>query len=106
MKVINPANNELIKEYKEHTSSEVTDKFQKAEAAFQAWKKTSFANRTELMKNAAAILRKRSEEYAELMTLEMGKLLRSGEAEPEKCAWVCDYYEQNDRLDRLKTNSL
>jgi len=47
------------------------------------------------MKNAAEILRKRSKEFAEVMTLEMGKLLSSGKAEAEKCAWVCDYYAEN-----------
>src|SRR5437762_11631856 len=29
------------------------------------------------------------------MALEMGKPLPQGEAEAEKCAWVCDYYAEH-----------
>ncbi len=47
------------------------------------------------MKNAAEILHRRSNEFAELMALEMGKPLAAGKAEAEKCAWVCDYYADN-----------
>ncbi|MDO9578767.1 MAG: aldehyde dehydrogenase family protein [Candidatus Cloacimonadales bacterium] len=49
MKVINPANNEFVTDYKEHTSSEVPGKLQKAEIAFQAWKRTPFAYRADLI---------------------------------------------------------
>ncbi|MFC1898528.1 NAD-dependent succinate-semialdehyde dehydrogenase [Candidatus Cloacimonadota bacterium] len=95
MKVINPANNQFIMNYTEHTESEISDKLKNAEIAFQQWRKTSFAYRAELLKKAAEILQQRSREFAQLMTLEMGKLLRSGKAEAEKCAWVCDYYADN-----------
>jgi len=47
------------------------------------------------MKKAADILQERSDEYAQLMTAEMGKLLRSGKAEAEKCGWICNYYAEN-----------
>jgi succinate-semialdehyde dehydrogenase/glutarate-semialdehyde dehydrogenase len=47
------------------------------------------------MRKAAATLRARSEEFARLMALEMGKVLREGRSEIEKCAWVCDYYAEN-----------
>ena len=44
------------------------------------------------MKKAAAILRARKDEFARLMALEMGKPLKQGIAEAEKCALGCDYY--------------
>ncbi|MCK4312536.1 MAG: NAD-dependent succinate-semialdehyde dehydrogenase [Candidatus Cloacimonetes bacterium] len=92
---INPYNNKRIKKYKELTPGKVKSKIENAHTAFLNWKETSFEHRAKLMKKAAEILRNNSEEYAHLMTAEMGKLLRSGKAEAEKCGWVCDYYAEN-----------
>jgi succinate-semialdehyde dehydrogenase/glutarate-semialdehyde dehydrogenase len=44
------------------------------------------------MKNAAQILRDNADEYVKLMVQEMGKPVKDGRAEVEKCAWLCDYY--------------
>jgi succinate-semialdehyde dehydrogenase/glutarate-semialdehyde dehydrogenase len=54
--------------------------------------KTDFAERAVLMNNAATVLKTRREEYARLMTLEMGKPIAAARAEVDKCAWVCNYY--------------
>jgi succinate-semialdehyde dehydrogenase/glutarate-semialdehyde dehydrogenase len=37
-------------------------------------------------------LRERKTGYAHTMALEMGKPLRQGEGEADKCAWACEYY--------------
>jgi succinate-semialdehyde dehydrogenase/glutarate-semialdehyde dehydrogenase len=44
------------------------------------------------MRAAAAVLRRNADQYAELMTREMGKLLKDGRAEVGKCAFNCDYF--------------
>jgi succinate-semialdehyde dehydrogenase/glutarate-semialdehyde dehydrogenase len=44
------------------------------------------------MHNLAQIFRQRSEEYANLITEEMGKLLKEARAEIEKCAIGCEHY--------------
>ncbi len=95
MKSINPFTGKTIKEYKEHSSEEIQIQIDKSHQAYLNWKKTGFEERTWLMTKVAQILRNKSEEYAELMMNEMGKLFRSGKAEAEKCAWVCDYYANN-----------
>src|SRR6185436_4417643 len=59
---------------------------------WKSWRKTSFAERGRLMKRAGEILRQRKEEFARLMAIEMGKPLKQGVAETEKCAWACDFY--------------
>ncbi len=95
MKAINPATNELIKEYREHTQDEVNRIIDRTDKEFKRWRETSFAHRRTLMHKAAEVLRDNTEKYSELMTLEMGKIIGESRAEVEKCAWVCDYYADN-----------
>ena len=45
-----------------------------------------------MLRRAAALLRERQDELARLMALEMGKPLREGRAEAQKCATCCEYY--------------
>lgn len=92
---INPANNKLIKSYNEMTSEESSNIISLTNESFIKWKETSFKHRSELMKNAAKVLRENSEEYSVLMTLEMGKPIIQSRSEVEKCAWVCEYYADN-----------
>ncbi len=47
------------------------------------------------MQNISTLLLSKKEELARLMAFEMGKVLREGIAEIEKCALVCEYYAQN-----------
>ncbi|MDQ2889949.1 MAG: NAD-dependent succinate-semialdehyde dehydrogenase [Gemmatimonadota bacterium] len=89
---INPATNETIRTYQEMTPAMVSEAVGSAHAAWLAWRGAAFPERASMMKRAAAILRNRKEELARLMASEMGKPLKQGIAEAEKCAWVCDYY--------------
>ncbi len=43
----------------------------------------------------AAVLERNAALYARLMAHEMGKPVRQGRSEVEKCAWVCRYYAQH-----------
>ncbi len=95
MKSINPATGELIKEYEEHTPAEVEQQLQTAEAAFHSWMEVPFAERAELMRNAATLLRTNSAKYAHLMTEEMGKPIAQARTEVEKCAATCEYYAEH-----------
>jgi len=94
LKVINPNNNQLVKEYEEMTSEEVKNILQDVEEEFQKWRRTSFDHRKKLMHKAADILRLNKDKYAKIMAIEMGKPITQGRAEVEKCAWVCDYYAE------------
>jgi succinate-semialdehyde dehydrogenase/glutarate-semialdehyde dehydrogenase len=92
MKSINPTTGEVIKEYPEHSPAEVQQIISDVYKTWLDWKSGSFETRAALMRKTAQILRDRKEQFARLMTTEMGKLLRESMAEVEKCAWVCDYY--------------
>ncbi|HDL18760.1 MAG TPA: NAD-dependent succinate-semialdehyde dehydrogenase [Bacteroidetes bacterium] len=92
---INPATDEVIHTYEEMSPMQVQEIISKTHDSFAAWRKTEFAYRSKLMKNAAEILRDKKDQFAVLMANEMGKPIREGRAEAEKCAWVCDYYAGN-----------
>lgn len=92
---INPATEEVFAEYEELGEQELERKLGLAAAAFGRHRRTSFAERAEKMRRVAALLRERSQRYAELMTREMGKPIKAAVAEVEKCAWVCEYYAEH-----------
>jgi succinate-semialdehyde dehydrogenase / glutarate-semialdehyde dehydrogenase len=95
MQTINPATNEPGRSYDEHDTDAVTSLIDKADQCFRKWRRTTFTERAEKLRAAAKILKDRADEYAVLMTQEMGKPLADGRKEAEKCAWVCDYYADN-----------
>lgn len=92
---INPATGKIIQTYEEDGAQEVADKITATHQAFLSWRETTFPQRVEKLRNASQILSNKKEEYAALMAREMGKPIRDGRAEIEKCAWVCDYYADN-----------
>jgi len=92
---INPYTNELLKEYPEMSSSEIDEIIKNADIAFESWKNVGFDERAKLIKNAAAVLSRKKNDLAKLMTLEMGKPILQSVAEVEKCTWVCEYYSEN-----------
>jgi len=92
MKAINPATDELIREYKEHSETEFNSIIEASYREHLMWKTTMFAERKRLMHRAAEILRKKRDDYARTISLEMGKLISESKAEVDKCVWVCDYY--------------
>ena len=91
----NPATGELVKSFKALSPEQIEQKLQLAISAFQRHRWTRFAERARMMLNAAEILEKEKDECARLMTLEMGKTLRSAVEEAAKCATGCRYYAEN-----------
>jgi succinate-semialdehyde dehydrogenase/glutarate-semialdehyde dehydrogenase len=95
IEAINPATNELVGQYEETSPDEVKQILKAVDATFHNWRRTSFGERAVHMRQAAKDLRDKAREYGSLMATEMGKPLKDGISEAEKCAWVCDYYAEN-----------
>ncbi|HTJ53935.1 MAG TPA: NAD-dependent succinate-semialdehyde dehydrogenase [Nitrosospira sp.] len=89
---LNPATNKTIKTYTSWDSGRLATALEEADNAQKAWRVKTFAERAEGMHRAAMLLHERINEYASLMAEEMGKPVREGRAEVEKCALACDYY--------------
>jgi succinate-semialdehyde dehydrogenase/glutarate-semialdehyde dehydrogenase len=92
---INPFNQEVIHNYKEHSLNELNHIIAEANNEFTKWKQTNFDERAELLRDTASILKKNIEIYSTIMTVEMGKSICESRTEIEKCAWVCEYYAEN-----------
>ncbi|WP_282160721.1 NAD-dependent succinate-semialdehyde dehydrogenase [Ulvibacterium marinum] len=98
---INPFNNQKLYEFEELNAVQLEERIVQAQSAFQGWKTTSFSERSKLIRAVARDLMENTKEYAEIITLEMGKPIVQSLAEIEKCAWVCEYYATHAE-DQLK----
>jgi len=92
---INPATGEVVKTFEALTADQIEQKLQLAVKAFEAHRKTTFADRAAKMLRAAEILEKEKDECGRLMTLEMGKPFKAAVAEAVKCTTGCRYYAEN-----------
>jgi succinate-semialdehyde dehydrogenase/glutarate-semialdehyde dehydrogenase len=92
---INPATGKILETFEETPPQELERILSRARAAFHEWRAVPFATRAQSMRKAAGLLRARKTDYARIMALEMGKPIVQGEAEVDKCAWVCEYYAEH-----------
>ncbi|MDY6781927.1 MAG: NAD-dependent succinate-semialdehyde dehydrogenase [Cyanobacteriota bacterium] len=92
---INPATGETAKTFPPLSPGEVEEKLALGQSTFEEYRHLPLSQRGEWLNAAAAILERDRLAYGKLMTLEMGKPIKSAIAEVEKCAWVCRFYAQN-----------
>ncbi len=95
LEVINPATGECLETFEEWSAERTAEVIEEVHQAWLSWRRTTFAQRAERMRRAAAVLREGKEGYARTMALEMGKPVSDGRGEVEKCAMVCEYYADN-----------
>lgn len=91
---INPANGCIIQDFPDWGMDDIIPVINASDNAFKQWQEYTYEQRASCFFSMAQILRERKADYASLMANEMGKPVTQGEAEIEKCAWVCEYYAQ------------
>jgi len=94
---INPANEQVISEYKNMTNDEVTKIVDKSREAFRGWK-GDVRTRSIILLQLSEQLRKDKERLARIASQEMGKPIKESRSEIEKCAWAVEFYSYNGDL--------
>ena len=90
-----PATGEVIAEYAAFDDARVESAIATAHAAAASWAATPLPKRLQLLRALAEGLRAGRDEYAALMTREMGKPITEAAGEVEKSAVTADYYVAN-----------
>ena len=91
-----PYDGKVVKTFEEISDAQLEAKLKAAAQCFEhVWRQQTFGQRKVVLARAAAILRERSQEFAELITLEMGKLIQQSQGEVALSAAILDYYAEH-----------
>ncbi|WP_455275071.1 NAD-dependent succinate-semialdehyde dehydrogenase [Rhizobium herbae] len=89
---INPTTGKEIVSFEAHDDAYVDATLSAAVNAQKTWRKLPVEERVKMIDGMAKSLRAGKQNYAALITAEMGKPISESEAEIEKCAYNCDFY--------------
>ncbi|CAI7973542.1 Succinate-semialdehyde dehydrogenase (NADP(+)) 1 [Frankia sp. Hr75.2] len=92
---VNPATGAVVRTFDALNGDEIEQRLALASATADVYRRTTFAERAALLRRAADILDAERHEIAVTMTTEMGKTLRSAEAEAAKCAKGMRFYAEH-----------
>ena len=97
IKTINPATEQVLKEYEIIDEEQVNESVRRARNALAEWKK-DIDKRADHLYSFANELRKNKENLARTATQEMGKSIQESRAEIDKCARTIEYFADNAKL--------
>jgi len=92
---VNPSTGEELARFAPLSAAKVDAALTGACRAQDSWRRRPVGDRTRLLRELARVLRAGREEYARLITTEMGKPIGESEAEIDKCALACDHYAEH-----------
>jgi len=95
MASVNPATGETLGQFDMLTAHQVDQRLDRAVAAFRTYRRSAFADRARWMRRAAEILETKQDQFARMMTLEMGKPIGAAVEEVLKCARGCRHYAEH-----------
>ena len=93
-RVVNPATNEVEKEFPTATDEQIQDVLARSHAAFSAWRTTSVDERAKVLTRVAEIYGERIDELAAIITREMGKPPREAKGEIKLVISIYQYYAE------------
>ena len=89
---INPANGAVLATFDEADATAIESALARAAESQRAWRRQPPTERARLLARVAVVLRRHQDEWARLISLEMGKPLAEARGEIEKSAVTCDFY--------------
>ncbi len=89
---VNPNDGKLTKSFEHLSNAQLDGALATAQACFQTWKHTAFAERAAILNKAAGLLRAHVDDFARLATLEMGKRIEEARGEVRFSADILAYY--------------
>lgn len=95
IQTINPFTEQPIETYPYMSDQELEQTIAAAHEAFLEWRLLSLEERAAVIGKIGEELRANKDEFAELMTREVGKLLRDSRQEVDLVAAICDYTAKN-----------
>jgi succinate-semialdehyde dehydrogenase/glutarate-semialdehyde dehydrogenase len=99
IRTVNPATGETLRSFEPMSDNAIEDALRRASATFDEYRRTRYSDRAQRLLRAAEILESEKNEFARIMTLEMGKPVKAAGEEALKCAWACRHYaEHGERL--------
>lgn len=95
IQTVNPLTEEVIARYAYMTDEEANAVVEASHKAFLDWRLRSLDERAKVISEIAKALRDSKEEFAQLMTREVGKLIGDSRSEVDLVAGICDYTAKN-----------
>jgi succinate-semialdehyde dehydrogenase/glutarate-semialdehyde dehydrogenase len=92
---VNPFDGKILQTFEELTDDQLEIAIEGAATCFESWRQKTFAERAEVVARAATILDARVDEFAHLVTMEMGKLIDQARGEVVLSADILEYYAKN-----------
>src|SRR5918911_1361599 len=93
---VNPATGKLIASYDITAAEQISRIVNNAKTiGFENWKKKDILERCDYIKSLAKLLKNNRDQYAKIITHEMGKPITQSYAEIDKCVWLCESYSEN-----------
>jgi len=92
----NPYNGKVLQTFEALDAAQLEDKLHHAAHCFNHdWQHKTYAERSAVLARAATLMREQAQPLAELITLEMGKLIAQSLGEVAISAAILDYYAQH-----------
>src|SRR3954449_3757689 len=110
---VNPFTGETEKEFTFTETSEIDGIIARAHAAWLEWRRRPVEERAQIVGRAGELMLERKDEFAALVTREMGKRIQEAGGEVQLAASILDYYASNGprfleprRIDVLKGEAI